>query len=314
MAQIQRACPGQDIISDLPEAIRYHILTFLPRKYAIRTGALSSKWRDVWKTRFPHLSNLIFGRATQNDKEQKQLAQEIQEYMDLHGNKKIETFTLYFYPGRSHEKMTAGWLEQAARNGVEEFHLDFSQAGMGSYARKQLTRRANKFKLKEYLFKCNQVLASFTLRYCRLQCYFQFRYFSCLETLSLRQVNINDFMFGRLVTNCLSLESLELVRCYYVKNIRVPASLNRLKKLTIAYCCATKEVHISAPMLQSFYFFGNYPRSFILPNSMPFLRDVIISLPTRHRWLNYHRIPRSLLAMWLNHVEVLTLCNTGLSV
>ncbi|PNY01114.1 F-box/LRR-repeat protein [Trifolium pratense] len=40
---------NKDIISDLPECILLHILSFLDTKYAVQTCTLSKRWKDLWK-------------------------------------------------------------------------------------------------------------------------------------------------------------------------------------------------------------------------------------------------------------------------
>ena len=295
--------------------IRLHILTLLPRKYAVRTGVLSTKWKDLWKHRFPHPTTLTFGRATETDEDQNQLAEEIQVNMTKHGKKKIETYNLYFYPGKNHEQMASEWVEQAVTNGAEEFHLDFSQDGMGHYPSKQIARRAKKIELKESLFKCNKALTTLSLTYCRMQRYFKFKHFSCLETLCLNQVNINDFMFEKLVSNCKGLEKLELWQCLHLKHIQIGSNkLDRLKKLTIAYCCRTKHIHISAPMLQTFYFYGKFPVSFVMFYNMPFLSDVILVSPSKYVYQFRYMDIKALVFVWLDQVQVLTLSSGSLQV
>ncbi|XP_058779559.1 F-box protein At1g60400-like [Vicia villosa] len=44
----------KDMLSDLPDCIILHILSFLRTKHAIRTGILSSRWKHLWK-RLPAL-------------------------------------------------------------------------------------------------------------------------------------------------------------------------------------------------------------------------------------------------------------------
>lgn len=45
---------GRDRLSDLPDDIAHHILSFLPTKSVARTSALSQKWRYLWAS-FPIL-------------------------------------------------------------------------------------------------------------------------------------------------------------------------------------------------------------------------------------------------------------------
>ncbi|KAM1311308.1 hypothetical protein ACFX2H_007767 [Malus domestica] len=38
----------EDRISELPDAVLCHILSFVPTKYAARTSILSTGWKDKW--------------------------------------------------------------------------------------------------------------------------------------------------------------------------------------------------------------------------------------------------------------------------
>ncbi|XP_057456948.1 uncharacterized protein LOC130747908 [Lotus japonicus] len=48
---------NKDRLSDLPDCVLLHILSFLSAKYAVRTCILSSRWKDLWD--WKHLPSLI---------------------------------------------------------------------------------------------------------------------------------------------------------------------------------------------------------------------------------------------------------------
>ncbi|KAK3019976.1 hypothetical protein RJ639_003023 [Escallonia herrerae] len=52
----QNQLPDEDRLSNLPDSLIYHILSFLPTKCAVITSALSTKWRYQWTS----IANLVF--------------------------------------------------------------------------------------------------------------------------------------------------------------------------------------------------------------------------------------------------------------
>ncbi|CAN6173331.1 unnamed protein product [Urochloa humidicola] len=56
--QIEAAAGDEDRISALPEDLRLRILALLPLKSAIRTGALSTRWHELWARRWPAPSSV----------------------------------------------------------------------------------------------------------------------------------------------------------------------------------------------------------------------------------------------------------------
>ena len=56
-----------DRISALPDELRQRILTHLPLKDAIRTGALARGWLDLWKGRWAHRASLNVHLCSRND-------------------------------------------------------------------------------------------------------------------------------------------------------------------------------------------------------------------------------------------------------
>ncbi|KAJ4872303.1 F-box/LRR-repeat protein [Raphanus sativus] len=44
-----RSNGGSDFISSLPDEVLQHILSYIPTEYAVRTSALSKRWKHVWR-------------------------------------------------------------------------------------------------------------------------------------------------------------------------------------------------------------------------------------------------------------------------
>lgn len=89
------------------------ILPLLPRKSAIRTGVLSWRWRDLWSYRWPRMATLIFGEELGRGLSAEEFVSSVEENLKLRGNKKVEIFRLFFYPGNLYQSNTANWIEYA---------------------------------------------------------------------------------------------------------------------------------------------------------------------------------------------------------
>lgn len=306
--------PGEDRISALPEELRLEILSLLPRRYAIRTGVLSKRWKDLWKQRFNHPTRLKFGHQYRCSKDQVQLVTEIHHYELEYVDKKIETFHLYFHPEDWNSAMVPKWIEQAIASGTEELYLDFSQGLVRSTPRGRLKIWEKKFKLPESVFRFNRSLVSLSLGFCILKGNYQFRYFNCLETLCLQGVNtFNNVMLIKVLLNCRQLQSLELRECMGLLYIQLTGD-HRIKKLTVVDCSNIKRIHITLPFFRLFHFFGKLPRygAFML-GSMPCLSDVII-VSTVKDCMQTPNNNQEVLPIKLGSVQVLTLCSSSLQV
>ncbi|XP_072956652.1 putative F-box protein At1g49610 isoform X2 [Typha angustifolia] len=274
---MERDCP-HDRISELPEMIRLHILSLLPRKDAIRTDT------------------------------QGEFVEEISGYMQQYQNRRIEVFRLFFNPGDRFENTVKNWIQQAISCGVEEFHLNFSQGLTSCHIDGRLEYRRRRPELKERIFRGNQ-LAVLNLSYCRLYKRFRFEHFGFLEVLNLHGVNITDSMLERVVSNCPLLRKLDLSLCIMLQCLRVSGPLPRLNYLRVVNCWNVDVVEISAPNLEKFYYISRFPSVFLFYNISSLVHVILCSAAAEY-WFRPNNWLEALVA--LEHVEVLTLCSRGI--
>ncbi|XP_038972394.1 putative F-box/LRR-repeat protein At3g18150 isoform X2 [Phoenix dactylifera] len=298
------AAAGADRLTDLPDALRLHILSFLPLKYAVRTGVLSRDWRNLWKYRWPHPSSLDLSVAA---------GERPEDFLDRvgcclrhRGRRRLDVLRIAFHPGLRHGPEVIRWLEYASACGVEDLHVDLSPPppSPAPVGRRRPPRR-------DFFHLCESPnLSRLTVCGFHLSCpAAHFKRLSSLEILCLHSISITDAALRRIIAACPRLRSLDLRYCRDLRRIAIPASGFRLASLTIVHCPKVSELTVSAPGLRSFRFSGAYLTSYCLDNSSG-LEDVYMSsgglgsgLP-RSNWVK--AIGR------LSNVKVLTLCSLSL--
>ena len=104
---IKRKHASFDRISDLPDSLIFHIISFLPTKHAVATSILSTRWKQLWTM----LSILDFG-----DKDF------VFRVLSLRKPFPVKKFRLLLHHSvdRSHVRT---WIDYAVEHGVQELHL-----------------------------------------------------------------------------------------------------------------------------------------------------------------------------------------------
>ncbi|XP_012832861.1 PREDICTED: F-box/FBD/LRR-repeat protein At5g56420-like [Erythranthe guttata] len=115
-----------DRLSDLPDSILTHILSFLPTKFSVRTSILGQRWRFPWA----YVSNLIFRDDSQKS---------INRVLLLRKMQKVNTFCLsddddrYRYINKENGAQckkyqidTDTWITLAVERNVQILHLCYS--------------------------------------------------------------------------------------------------------------------------------------------------------------------------------------------
>ncbi|KAJ0966017.1 hypothetical protein J5N97_027155 [Dioscorea zingiberensis] len=243
----------QELISELPEMLRLHILSALPRKDAIRTGVLSSLWKGLWKYRLSLTdTSLDFGRSFSEGKSDEETVQEIAEAMQRRGKNLIEVFNLCVHPSADKDTVSA-WIQQASASGAEEASLDFSGKG-GPIVIESLNAE---------VFAVNS-LVLLSLSNCKLEGDFNSTTFNSLDRLYFEKVVTNDSVMRELVGNCPVLTRLELRECSGLHDMVFKFPTLHLKTLVVFNCWKLRTIDVCSPALVSVDFYGQTACLFVI--------------------------------------------------
>ncbi|TVU08587.1 hypothetical protein EJB05_41996, partial [Eragrostis curvula] len=296
-----RAGEEEDLISALPEDLRLHTLSLLPLKSAIRTGALSSRWRGLWARRWlaPSSLDLDLHLLPEDSPDQ------IHETLNRRGRRRLDRFSLTIHPRkymldkRVDGKDLCGYLDYAAACDVEDLHIEIADFIVST------------FSALSFPPGCCSRLARLSL-HCvgRVEFGFSRRNdaFSALEVIHLRSVRSIDL--DNLLSASPRLRTLDLRFCNRVHGaITVGAHLT---SLTVAECNYVSRIDADrASGLRSFRLSSaGHPTTNISATAS--LADLYISLrgPTGGNPLSYwiRALPD------LSNLTALTICSFALQV
>ncbi|XP_074284206.1 F-box/LRR-repeat protein At3g59200-like [Silene latifolia] len=217
MVDRKKATFGQldtkDRISDLPDSIIHHIISFLGTEEACRTTILSKRWIHIWSTGlildfrpqfFVPKKDGVFVDGYLNSiegpydtKTIERLVNFIEITMQRYSEKNLSIRNLKLeYPTIDQEicGRIDGWLGIALRNQVEELSLYVIPEGSPSYG------------LPAILFLAKSLI---NLTFCRVRVpHFENLKLSSLQSLVMTEVNIDENMLQDIIMS-MSLENFE---------------------------------------------------------------------------------------------------------
>ena len=213
----------EDRISNLPDGILHHILSFLPVKSIAQTSVLSTRWNYNWAT----LPCLDFSEFSMKEKkrERKREAMELIIKTVLAGRHANFNIKVFRFDGR-HLGLTCSrdWICQLVRHSIDELELDVTFGG--------------RFNLPPCLFDCDS-LKSLTLKTHYRDSWFQFCSYDFTRTGGLR-----------------SLQALTLKHVRFINNDSAAlfsgSSFPALKRLTLNICVGVNRLNIGYPELEDF--------------------------------------------------------------
>ncbi|KAL9145924.1 hypothetical protein ABFS82_13G076900 [Erythranthe guttata] len=98
-----------DRLSDLPDSLLCHILSFLPTRFSVRTSILGQRWRHLWS----YVTNLVFRNNSQDA---------INKVLYLHKHRNINTFSLTDGVGCNVNQIGT-WITYAVARNVQNLDL-----------------------------------------------------------------------------------------------------------------------------------------------------------------------------------------------
>ncbi|MBA0764539.1 hypothetical protein Gotri_013885, partial [Gossypium trilobum] len=209
----------EDRISNFPDHIRCHILSFLPIKAAVRTSIISTKWRYL----FASISTieidryLLRGLTHRNVDSFKNF---VDRLLKLPDQVSLDCFRLcdgISCNDGDHDFDVSGWICAALRRGVKEIVLELHNLG----------------DVPPVLFTCHSLV---TLRLDARGLGSEIKVPSdvCLGNLKTLQLRDSEFVgdsIHRLISNCHVLEDLAFIECdfEYLREVNIQSpSLKRL--------------------------------------------------------------------------------------
>ncbi|CAN8257318.1 unnamed protein product [Cochlearia groenlandica] len=180
---------GSDFISSLPDAILHLILSTIPTKSAIRTSALSTRWRNVW-SETPSLSIDSY----------RVVSGSINKTLDSFSAPKISSFHLRTSLINRIQHVNS-WIDFAFSRYAEKLSLEFRDV------------RVRDYKLPDFFYSnstVKQILIDSGSVVLTPRCDVSW---TSLKNLSLSYCKISDDSLVKILSGCPLLESLELLFC-----------------------------------------------------------------------------------------------------
>ncbi|KAF8658769.1 hypothetical protein HU200_059255 [Digitaria exilis] len=296
---VAMAAEEEDRISGLPEDLRLRILALLPLKSAIRTGALSTRWRALWERRWPAPSSIDLLFRPGDDTE------ELLRSLERRGLRRLDRFSLTIERSRNPPEpmffAPQRFIDYAAACGVENLHVDVANHFMSWTSRFTLPPGCSNLARLFIRHKAG-VSFGFSLR---------FDAFPTLEVIHLHlvRVDINELLWA-----CPRLKTLYLRHCNCegaraINLMPARAHLKSIESVTVLECSGITHIDArKAHGLRSFRFSSaGFPTYDIAGTAK--LDDLYISLRGQNRKPLGHWI-RALPD--LANVTVLTICSIGL--
>ncbi|KAK6158203.1 hypothetical protein DH2020_005517 [Rehmannia glutinosa] len=198
---------SMDRISELPQPILHHILSFLSQKEAIKTCVLSNSWRYVWCTR----PQIEFRDDPYKDNKEKFMSFLDKTLQGYHDQKlRIQKFLVFTWEVDSKfVSLLEKWIPRVVIDmGVKTFHISIHSHTKSTYV-----------DLPSVVFHAKSLEQLYLWGY-KLN-FIDNVHFERLQRLSLTRVYIGEETFEKIMSNCPLIDYLSLDGCEGLKTIKV---------------------------------------------------------------------------------------------
>ncbi|KAK9714759.1 hypothetical protein RND81_06G117900 [Saponaria officinalis] len=227
----------EDRLSELPDSMMTHVLSFLPVIDAVKTQLLSKRFRHIWAS----ITSLLFPRIEVSDEF---YAQFIINALMIHRGPLIKKLYLSRI-GPSHDDVDPPinlWLQAVVIKRVEELVLEIDNSLLS-------------FRFPNSLLSCD-TLREFSLTAPEIELGSSVSWKS-LKKLTLKSINnLDDDMIHKIVVGSPALECLNLIECRGFSRIIIDSSNSNLRNLVIkcdyiSYGSVDDYLEILAPKITS---------------------------------------------------------------
>ncbi|KAM0941649.1 putative F-box domain, FBD domain, leucine-rich repeat domain superfamily [Dioscorea sansibarensis] len=239
-------------ISKLPDNLLLRILSLLQMKDQVRTGCLSTRWKNLWKS----VSNIDFTQT--NMHRTPELIAAIDKTLSYHdGLRVIREFRVNAESDLCPMVKVGSWIDFVVRHNIEVLYLDLTPHNLEDKNPGLPLIPARVFQSKS--------LTGLTLKFGLIKLPPKFCLAS-LKTLYFEGVVFDDEELASLLINCPVLKDLTLKNCNRGTTLTIVAENSQLENLDIDEDSSDEadditEFEIFAPNLLTLNFFGKPKRS-----------------------------------------------------
>ncbi|XP_050208768.1 F-box/LRR-repeat protein 25-like [Mercurialis annua] len=204
---------GEDHISELPDAVIIHVLSFLPStKLCVKTSILSKRWQLLWT----YVPNIIISQSYDSIRS-KLVKRVVEKTLALHSSSKLNEFFIQISSSHELYPSIESWLLFAVGKAVKSLILEFNE-------------RHARYLLPQFLYS-NSHIRVLNTTLCEFVPDGRIS-LSALKELTIVRATLNDEVIQNILSGTPVLECLQLAFCYKINSLDLSLKPN-LKKLVI---------------------------------------------------------------------------------